>query len=360
MRQAILSLLLCMPAVFGQETLTADIAIARWTEDVELGLYPSVVREARAALQANPKLASNAEFVVLYARALARSGGYDEAYERLHAIGTAKQTAGVVAVALAQLELEEDKLREVIARLALSDPQQPLRYPALPEAWVVLGKARYRLGEVDAAIPLLQQFVTNWRMHPEAPSAWHMLAQASMTRRDMQGARTAREQGQNLATWHAFYRTRRIQVREAPQDPLPRFGLAQLWSSVEELDRALEEVHTTLKLDPEFARAWALQGEIERKRGNQGKALEAYGKALKLDSSLSDARFNRALLALEAKDDELARSDLELIVNGPEQTAERYLGAHLALARFLKRIGEDEAAEARFARYEGLGGSAEL
>jgi Tfp pilus assembly protein PilF len=330
--------------------------LARWAEALELDLPASVVREAPTRLAESAELARDGDALALYARALAQTGGRERAYALLRDARPSAATSAAVELALARLELEDDRLTAVVRRLGAPDPEQPLRFGERADAWVLLGKARQRLGDAAGAAPLLRHFVTTWRLHPDGPSAWHLLAQEALARRDVESARIYREQGQSLASWHAFYKTRRIQVREAPRDPLPRFGLAQLWSSVNELGRAREELELVLELDAEFARAWALLGELERKQGRTAAATAAFDRALELDAELSDARYNRALLAVERADDGAARPDLERLVAGAQATAPRYLGAHLALARLLERAGEQRAAQERYRRYVELGG----
>lgn len=334
--------------------------LSRWTEALELDLPAQVAREAPARLAADPALARDGDALALYARALASTGGRERAYALLTDAQPSAETLAGRELALARLELEDDRLSAVVKRLATPDPAAPVRFPERAEAWVLLGKARFRAGDAPGAAPLLQQFVTSWRLHPDGPSAWHLLSQEALVRRDVENAKAYRARGQSLASWHAFHKTRRIQIREAPDDPLPRFGLAQLWASVDELERARAEVEHVLALDADFARAWALLGELERKGDQPARASAAYDRALELDESLTDARFNRALLALARADDGAARADLERITGGPSSAEPRYLGAHLALARLLKRVGEDAAATARHARYIELGGSEPL
>lgn len=342
------------------EPPSPEALAVRWRDALELDRPAEVVREARTELTGGAQASRDGHLLALYARALSATGGAEEAALLLGAAKPTAATRGQVEVALARLDLEADRLDAVVARLATKQAGKPVQFGEVDEAYIVLAKAHQRRGDLGAAVPLLQEFVKRARLSPEAPSAWHLLAQAALAARDLDSARRFREQSQSWAAWQAFYKTRRIQVLEAPDDPLPRFGLAQLWASVDELERARAAVGEALERDPQFARAWALAGELERKAGQQDAALAAYGKALALDSTLTDARFNRALLALAADDAATARADFEQIVNGPQSTAERYLGAHLLLARLLRDAGEDEAAAARHARYQRLGGTESL
>lgn len=361
MNVALFSLLAAVSLALPQEASeTRAERLARWSESIELDLFAEVVRDVRANFIDQEEFREDGDALSLYARALSNTGGMEEARALLASAQVSPESQPKVEVALARIELESDQLDAVVRRLAGGTPERPVRFAEERDAWLLLGKARQRQGDAQKAVPLLRHFVTSWRLHPEAPAAWHILAREALNARDLDTARSCREQGQNLATWHAFYKTRRIQIREKPTDPLPRYGLAQLWSSVNELERAQAALQAVLYLDPEFARAWALSGELERKSGRADAATQAYDRALALDATLGDARFNRALLALNRKDDVAARADLEIIVDGPEATAAKYLGAHLALARLLERAGESDAAKERHTRYRQLGGQEDL
>ena len=340
----------------------------RWLESIELDMPSDVVREARERMGKDAEFKQDGQALALYARALSATGGEALAFELLDKAQVSKAEEPYVQLALARLELLKDDLDGLLRRLSTgkqlsSNPPASaaeqdaiVRYPQHADSWWLLGKAQARMGQAERAAPYLQRFVQTWRMHPEAPAAWHQLSQLALARRDLESAKKYREQGQNLSTWHGYYKTRRLQAQRNPQDALPRFGLAQLWSSVQEYARANQEIERCLALDAEFARGWALKGELERKQNRMDSARAAYTRALELDGSLGDARYNRALLALQAGLKELAEQDLSTLVDGPESSAERYLGAHLSLARLLEDLGRQADAEVRFARYRQLGG----
>lgn len=353
---------LCIAGLHAAET-DAELC-ARWLESIELDSPAEVLREAQTRMAQEGDLRQNGEALALYARALSITGSSERAFQLLEEANPSEATRPRVQLALARIELEQDRLTEVVARLDVpasgSAQTAPLRYAEQPDAWWLLGKAHYRLGATQAAEPLLQHFVKTWRLHPEAPSAWYLLSQIAIARRDLDAARRYRDQGQNLSTWHGYYRTRRMQARANPKDHLPHYGLAQLWSSVDELARASQALDVALQLAPDFARGWALRGELLRKQNQTSDALAAYTKALKLDPKQTDARYNRALLAMQTGADEVALQDLRTIVDGSESSAPRYLGAHLALARLLLRVTESELAQKRYARYRQLGGTEPL
>jgi tetratricopeptide (TPR) repeat protein len=333
---------------------------AAWQESLELDRAAAVVRAAEEAFASEPELASDGELVALRARALAATGSADSARTLLERAQPSAATRAAVELELARLDLAADRLGAVVSRLRGAEPAAELRYPERAESWVLLGKALSRRGESAASAELLRHFVTTWKLHPEAPSAWHLLAQEALARRDAETARFCRDRGRELSTWHGFHRTRRLQVEAEPDAPLPRLGLAQLWLSVEELDRARTVLLELTRRCPDFARGFATLGEVERKLGATTAAIAAYDSALELDASLADVRFNRGLLALSGGDEQRARTDFETLADGAAGSDARYALAHLHLARIAKRAGDDEEADRRYAAYRALGGSEPL
>jgi predicted Zn-dependent protease len=335
--------------------------LLRWKESLELGLPAEVVQQAGPLVESDGALRTDGEALALYAEALAATGGAARARELLEASEPSPRTQPAVEVALARLDLAADRLRAVEERLAApegADP--PVRYPERAGCWLVLGRARVRAGEAARARPLLETFVEHWSLHPEAPSAWHMLAQEALGRRDVERAKECRERAEQLASWHAYYRARRLQMREHPADPLPRLGLAQLWIAVDELTRARAALEELVLLRPDFCRGWATLGEVLRKGGDAKGARAAYDRALDCDAELHEVRFNRALLALTEDRKADARADFEALVAGPAADDERLLDAHLFLARLLLAAGEEDAARARYDAYVARGGSEPL
>lgn len=333
---------------------------AAWQEHLELDRAAEVVRQSEAAFAQDAELSADGELVALRARALAATGSADGARALLDRAHPSEATRPAIELELARLDLEADQLGAVTSRLL--DPSKPgtPRYSERAASWVLLGKALSRRGEDTLAAELLRHFVSTWRLHPEAPSAWHVLAQEALARRDVKAATFCRDRGRELSTWHGFYRTRRLQVEAEPDAPLPRLGLAQLWLSVEELSPARAALLELTRRCPDFARGFATLGEVERKLGSLEAALQAYGQALELDAALHDVRFNRGLLALSRDDMPRARQDFELLADGPTHEDPRYALAHLHLARIAKRAGDDEGASQRYAAYRALGGSEPL
>jgi tetratricopeptide (TPR) repeat protein len=149
-----------------------------------------------------------------------------------------------------------------------------------------------------------------------------MLAQAAIARGDPVAAAELRKKALASAEWQVFYRTRRIQVREHPDEPLPELGIAELFLAAGAHDKALEVSSAIVRRWPDFCRGKEALGRAERGLGR-----------------LSEAR-----AALEAA-----------VACEPGS-----LRAHLELARTLAALGDPSAASALYARYRELGGSEPL
>lgn len=332
-----------------------------WKEALELGLPAEVLDEAAPLVTEGGALATDGESLALYARALCDTGGTERARQVLESSRSSERTRPAVEIALARIELDADQLRAVEKRLAApGDARDAVRYPDRAECWLVLARARVRAGDAKGAAPLLERFVERWPLDPEGPSAWHMLAQEALARRDLERARTCRERAEELAAWHGYYRARRLQVREHPRDPLPRLGLAQLMLAVGNLERARAELLELVAIAPDFCRGLATLGEVERKRGDAAAARAAYDRALACDPALGEVRFNRGLLALVEGRRADARADFEALVAGKAADDPRLVAAHLYLARLLRDAGETESAAARYAAYRERGGTEPL
>jgi tetratricopeptide (TPR) repeat protein len=297
--------------------------IERWRESIELDLPAEVVREGLSRVTGAGDLASEGEAIALVARALAATGAEDRAASLLLGAKPSDDSRGWVAVARARLALVEDDLAQARA-LLLADPRADpaVRYSAIPECWLLAGRALARGGEIARAAPLLERFLAMSPLDAEAPSAWHALVLAAMERGDEAGAAELRAKAVASAQWTAFYRTRRLQVRESPDEPLPRLGIAELFLAVGEHARAEACARGLIARFPYFCRGFEVLGRAERSAG----------------------------------DFEAARATLERGVacdNGAARTI-------LELARVLAELGEVEESAARYARYKELGGTEPL
>jgi len=259
------ALLLLVALALGDPAAT----LARWREALELDLAREVLEEAPPLTRAGGELAADGEALALHARALAAAGKPAEARALLEHAQVPAEGVLRVAVALARLDLDQDKLAESVARLGKLGGDDP-------ERALVLGRALYRSGEAAKARPLLERALELAPFDPEAPSAWHMLAQEARGRNDAARAAQCAEREQKSAQWAALYRARRLQVRANPSEPLPRYGLAELWIGAGQDARARPLLEEVLARTPDFARAELALARIEKRAGRAQESASRY------------------------------------------------------------------------------------
>lgn len=261
-----LALFLAAAAALGDARAT----LARWREALELDLAAEVLREAPQATEAGGECAQSGEARALWARALAGAGRAREALEVLRPGTLAEAERPWLEIARARLAIEADDLAGARAILVAAESKSELgaRFPERPEAWLLLGRALWRGEQAAQARVALERFVAAAPLDCEAPDAWHMLA--LQARRSGEAARAAQcaEAERKSAEWQAFYRTRRLQIREHPREPLPRLGLAELWIAAGDDVRAKEVLDELLRLAPDFARAELALARLEKRAGH--------------------------------------------------------------------------------------------
>jgi tetratricopeptide (TPR) repeat protein len=355
---AVTCALVCLALVSRQQVDRAA-AVAALREDLELDLVRDAVAKGRAWTAEDGAFCTDGEVLALYARALATSGDDEGARACLAAAKPDEATRPWIAIELARQALEQDDLAAAAAALAGADATT-VKYPELAECWLVRARALARLGEPVRAAPLFEKFLSLAPLSPDGPAACHQIAQAALARGAHDEARRWFDRAAELGTWQGFYRARRIQIREHPDDPLPKLGLAELLLDAREHARAETLLAALVTAKPEVARAWFLLGEARRKQRNLDGAQTAYDRALQLDPTLAFARFNRAVIARMAGRAADARADFERIVAEPSGDDPRLAAAHLELSRLLVQAGEKEAAARRYARYVALGGKEPL
>jgi tetratricopeptide (TPR) repeat protein len=335
--------------------------IARWREAMELDLLGDILAKGPALVTGTGSLRGDGEALALVARALFASGKESLAnslLENARPDPALPNSTAHVAVARAEIALAKDELGAVIRALAPDGPK--VQYPELPACWLVVGRAYARMGESQRADVFLQRFLELAPLDPDAPSAWFMLTQHAVQRRETEQAAEYRTRAEASARWQAYYVARRIQMRERPDAPLPRLGIAQLWLEVGELDRARAVLTELAAMAPDFSRGWSHLGEAYRRLGDDTSASSAYSRALALDETDRLARFGRGVVRRDAGAlDEAALDFRWLVENGPTDEG-RTVAAHLMLARILQEQGNAPEAQATYARYRELGGEEPL
>jgi tetratricopeptide (TPR) repeat protein len=76
---------------------------------------------------------------------------------------------------------------------------------------------------------------------------------------------------------------------------------AEVYDRKDQIDRAIGDYDTVLRLDPMLADIFNARGELWRKKGNRPRALADFGAALKLNPDQAAAKANYKSLALEVE-----------------------------------------------------------
>lgn len=313
-----------------------------------------------AAEQHAEGVAWNGEELALAARAAFATRGREAANAWLARTPVRAETSAWIELERARIALESDELGPALAALVAKPEDRAPKLAAYPDAWLYTGRAWTRLGDSTRGASFFARFVELAPFDVEATSAMHALAQDAVQRGDGAAARAWIQRADENGKWQSYRRVRVLQIRESPDEPLPRQGLAQLWLQARDPLKASAVLEELLARHPQHAQGWFLLGECERTRERLEPAAEAYGKALEFEPEHVLARHNRGVIhRLRGRLGE-ARADFERIVDGPRAAEKTALGSHLALARVLIAQGERTAAEQRYARYRELGGAEPL
>ncbi|MFN0245153.1 MAG: tetratricopeptide repeat protein [Planctomycetota bacterium] len=327
--------------------------LERWHDALELDLATEVVADGVPRVTKDGALAQDGEALALVSRALFATGERERARALLASAPRDARTTAWLAIEEARQAIESDELERAVRLLAEGET---VRYPGHAACWYELARARTRAGEAQTAQPLLDGFLARAPLAAEASAAWHMKMQAALQRRDAAGAERCRAEAQRTGQWRAFYRARRLQIRESPREPLPRLGLAELWLAAGDGERAKAVLDELLALAPDFCRAYETLGEAHAQLGDAPAARASFDRALACDPELTSAYFARGSFLARAGEHAAAREDLERVCASAAAAQPRFLRAHRELARTLRALGDVAAAERAEARFRELGG----
>jgi len=334
-----------------------EARIARWRSALSEQRPAEVATEGPALVGASGALAHDGEALALVARALHAQGELGAATQLLETARVPASERGWIEVERARIALEQGDLASVERLLAPeSGSSAPVRHADFPEAWMLRARALERAGSGPAAAQLAQSFLERLPTHPDAPAAWHLLAEQASAAGDESAAARLRESEARARRWQEAYHARSLQVARAPDEPLPRLGLAVLWLEAGDVPRARAQLLELTTRCPDFGRGWYHLGEAERLLGRAAPALAAYSRALECDPRDARSRFNRALLQWLGGRAEEARLDFETLIGTPAELEPEYGELHLHLARIAQAQGRAQQAQASYARYRALGG----
>ncbi|MHC4262592.1 MAG: tetratricopeptide repeat protein [Planctomycetota bacterium] len=339
-----------------RQRLLADL-LAR----MELGLQAEVLELGRPLVAPGGLLSSDGQAVATVARALFAAGLESDADELLDTAQVTPDTRPLIDLERARIALERDQL-DLARSLLQSDAgsESPVKHPLYPDSWLLLARVYARGGRLDLAGQLARKMLDLDPLHAEAASAWHLLSRDAVRRRDGAAASECLERAEFMRNWHDVMRARRLQIRLAPADPLPRLGLALGWMQVDRWSRAEATLEELLTVAPDYCRAYFHLGEARRLAGDTDGAVAAYDLGLECNPTDLRLTMNRGLLRLVRGDVEAGIADLVRVVESEQAGDPLFLSAHLELARAFRAKGDEARSQAAYDRYVELGGQEPL
>jgi tetratricopeptide (TPR) repeat protein len=325
---------------------------------LELGLPAQLVAHGLPLVSEGGLLADDGRAVAYVAHALFEAGREQEAETLLARAVVLPETGGAIELAWARIDLARDELDRALARL-VDDEGRP-RLANDPEAWILTARVLARRGNLTAAVPYLRRFVELAPFHSETVAAFHMLHLEAAARHDVDAATRLRVESERRRRAFEVIRARTLQVRAAPDDPLPLFGLGLGFLELGDTVVAAEVLTQLLTRHPEFQRGWFQLGEARRMSGDLYGALAAFDEGVARDPLDHNCRLNRALVRLVLGDRDPARADFEYLRTSPVGNDPTYCALYLGLARLYKAEGDTTSSQQAYARYQELGGTEPL
>jgi predicted Zn-dependent protease len=262
---------------YGRALRVADAPMAamlhrrRATALLTLGQIDAADQSAREAVRLAPDDAGRAAADVLLADIAVARGAFAEAIAGYRAVLARHPAARDALVGLAQAAAAQGDWPTALAELQRAhalDPAAAAVQQRLAEAWLETGEASAAL-EVLAPLLIAQ---------PDDPAGWTLAARAALRRGDQAGA----------------------------QAPPPR----------------------AIGLDRQAAAAWWVLGSVAAGQGDRSGAIEQFQQAIATPDRpanarwITEARVQRALLALDAGQWQLAQDDLERAARRAPQRAD--------------------------------------
>ena len=135
-------------------------------------------------------------------------------------------------------------------------------------------------------------------------------------------------------------------VAASPEMPRPRFNLALAYAKEERHAEALVHLETALRLQPNFAGAWAELGNIRKELGDLAAAEQAYRQALEFSPSLEGVYYNLGNVYQAAgRHAEAVAQYRETLSRDPE-----FADAHNNLGQAFEQMGRADSARFQYRR----------
>ena len=235
------------------------------------------------------------------------------------------------------------------------------KHPDDQRLTILLGMARYGMGDYFVAIPYLKKAAERdpqslpLRLTLAHSCLWSKQYQcvldvykeilalnAESAEADMLAGEALDEKGDNAGATEQF----RAAVRSNPKEPNAHFGLAYLLWTQSHIPEAVTEFQAELDNDPQHLQARAYLGDSYVQLNDYAKALPELEKALAADASLALVHRDLGIVYAEEGRRDDAISELQKAIElDPKDVA-----PHWRLAKLYQSTGKKEEAKAEFAK----------
>jgi predicted Zn-dependent protease len=335
-----------------------SLALLELATLLELGLTSQLVAYGTPLVEEGGLLADHGRAVAWVARALFDSGRESDAEKLLTGAHVDASTGGAIELEWARIELTRDQIDRALARLV--DERGRPRLVNEPAAWMLTGRALARRGQLAPALPYLRRFVELAPFDQETVGAFHLMHLEAAERGERELAAQLLAESQRRRRVFEVIRARSIQVRAAPGDPTPLYGLGLAFLELGDCELAAAVLTRLLTEHPEFHKAWFQLGEARRLCGDKAGALAAFDEGVARDANDHRCRLNRALLRIATFEADSARRDFEHLRQSEIASDPQYSAIYLGLARLYLLDGDEKSSGEAYAKYRELGGTENL
>ena len=335
-----------------------SLALLELATLLQLGLSNQVVEYGAPLVQEGALLASDGRAVAWVARALFDIGRESEAEKLLTTAHVDAATGGAIELEWARMDLARDQIDRALARLV--DERGRPRLVNDPSAWMLTGRALARRGQLGPALPYLRRFVELAPFDLETVGAFHLMHLEAAERGERDQAAQLLAESQRRRRVFEVIRARSLQVRAAPGDPTPLYGLGLAFLELGDCQLANAVLTRLLTEHPEFHKAYFQLGEARRLCGDTTGALAAFDEGVARDANDHRCRLNRALLRIATSEVASARRDFDELRRSPVANDPLYCAIYLGLARLYLLDGDEKSSGEAYAKYRELGGTENL
>ncbi|HTV55467.1 MAG TPA: tetratricopeptide repeat protein, partial [Terriglobia bacterium] len=175
------------------------------------------------------------------------------------------------------------------------------RYPDSPELIIGLGLAYYWRGDYGSAVKALMRATD---LNPSDPRPYYFLSHAY--------ERSQGEASEVSARFRRFEDLEPLNARAAYYYAMTLLKSNELASSGPALDMAESLLKKAVRIDPSYARAYLLLGNLYSQEHQYAKAVSQYQRALRLDPNIPDTYYHLGQAYVHLGQKDLAQKEFEL------------------------------------------------